>query len=128
MSSLATMSASTFGALAVDYEGNLWIAEPGGDAYAYTATVPGTPPRARTDRRKDRRRGTKCARSSLPARATCSSPATSTTTLDPLGNVLSQLGTALGFLLVPMASLDARRKGPREIFARLGVRAFRPSA
>lgn len=49
--------------------------------------------------------------------------------LTTFGNVGVQLGTALGFLLVPMA-LAARygAVGLGEILGRLGVRRFRPSA
>jgi CAAX protease family protein len=49
--------------------------------------------------------------------------------LTTFGNVFVQAATALGFLLVPMA-LAARRgaSGPQEIFGRLGVRRFKPSA
>jgi membrane protease YdiL (CAAX protease family) len=45
------------------------------------------------------------------------------------GNVLVQVGTVLGFLLVPMAIASWRgAQGLPEIFARLGVRRFKPSA
>lgn len=49
--------------------------------------------------------------------------------LTTFGNVGVQLGTALGFLMVPMA-LAAQRGAATmgEIFARLGVRRFQPSA
>ena len=49
--------------------------------------------------------------------------------LTTFGNVGVQLGTALGFLMVPMA-LAAQRGAATmgEIFARLGVRRFKPSA
>jgi membrane protease YdiL (CAAX protease family) len=49
--------------------------------------------------------------------------------LTTLGNVLVQLATALGFLLVPMA-IAARRGAASigEVLRRLGVRSFRPSA
>ncbi|HET7589417.1 MAG TPA: CPBP family intramembrane glutamic endopeptidase [Solirubrobacterales bacterium] len=51
------------------------------------------------------------------------------TDLTTLGNVGVQLGTALGFLLVPMA-LAAQNGAASvgEILRRLGVRSFRPSA
>jgi len=49
--------------------------------------------------------------------------------LTTAGNVVTQIGTALGFLLVPMAIASMRgASSPREILARLGVRSFRPSA
>jgi membrane protease YdiL (CAAX protease family) len=115
-----------FAALTVDSAGDLWIAEPGGDVYEY-----GSSPGAH---RAPERTGRKIAAGDevsalefsgghlFVARELDSS-------LDTLGNVLSQIATALGFLLVPMAIAAMRgAKGPREIFARLGVRAFRPSA
>jgi membrane protease YdiL (CAAX protease family) len=49
--------------------------------------------------------------------------------LNTLGNVIVQLATALGFLLVPMAIASWRGASSLgEILARLGVRRFRPSA
>jgi CAAX protease family protein len=49
--------------------------------------------------------------------------------LTAAGTVLVQLGTVLGFLLVPMAIAAWRgAEGPGEIFARLGVRRFERSA
>lgn len=49
--------------------------------------------------------------------------------LDTLGDVLSQLATTLGFLLVPMVIAAQRGAGSiGEQLRRLGVRSFRPSA
>jgi membrane protease YdiL (CAAX protease family) len=49
--------------------------------------------------------------------------------LTSFGNVGAQLGTALGFLMVPMAIAAQRgANGMSEILRRLGVRRFRPSA
>jgi membrane protease YdiL (CAAX protease family) len=49
--------------------------------------------------------------------------------LTTFGNVGVQLATALGFLMVPMAIAAQRGAASvAEIFARLGVRRFRPSA
>lgn len=49
--------------------------------------------------------------------------------LTTLGNILVQIGTALGFLLVPMAIAASRGgKGLPQILSRLGVRKFSPSA
>lgn len=49
--------------------------------------------------------------------------------LTTAGNVVVQLATALGFLLVPMAIAAQRgAESVGEILRRLGVRAFRPSA
>jgi membrane protease YdiL (CAAX protease family) len=48
--------------------------------------------------------------------------------LTTLGSVLVQIGTALGFLLVPMAIAASRgAQGLPQILARLGVRKFSPS-
>jgi uncharacterized protein len=49
--------------------------------------------------------------------------------LTTFGNVGVQLATALGFLLVPMAIASWRgATSLREVFDRLGIRTFRPSA
>jgi membrane protease YdiL (CAAX protease family) len=49
--------------------------------------------------------------------------------LSTLGSILVQIGTALGFLLVPMAVAASRgAKGLPQILSRLGVRKFTPSA
>ena len=119
-------SGDEFAALTVDSAGGLWIAEPGGDAYEYSrAARPGAAP-ARTGGKI----GTGDEVSALAfsgghlfvARELDDS-------LDTLGNVMSQIATALGFLLVPMALAAMKgAKGPREIFQALGLRAFRPSA
>jgi membrane protease YdiL (CAAX protease family) len=119
-------SGDEFAALTVDSAGHLWIAEPGGDVYEY-ASAPGGPPIPERTGRK------------IAAGDEVSALAFSgghlfvarelDDSLDTLGNILSQIATALGFLLVPMALAAMRgAKGPREIFARLGVQAFRPSA
>jgi membrane protease YdiL (CAAX protease family) len=114
-----------FAALTVDSAGHLWIAEPGGDVYEYGDAAAGKAPE-----RTGRKIGAGDEVSAIEfsgghlfvARELDSS-------LNTLGNVLSQIATALGFLLVPMALAAMRgAKGPREIFARLGVQAFRPSA
>jgi membrane protease YdiL (CAAX protease family) len=115
-----------FAALTVDSAGGLWIAEPGGDVYEYGRS----PGAGEAPERTGRKIGAGDEVSALEfsgghlfvARELDDS-------LDTLGNVLSQIATALGFLLVPMAIAAMRgAKGPREIFARLGVQAFRPSA
>jgi membrane protease YdiL (CAAX protease family) len=117
-----------FAALTVDAAGGLWIAEPGGDTYEYTR--PAVAGSHQAPERTGRKIGVGDEVSALEfsgghlfvARELDS-------TLDTLGNILSQIATALGFLLVPMAIAAMRgAKGPREIFARLGVQAFRPSA
>jgi membrane protease YdiL (CAAX protease family) len=114
-----------FGALAVDAAGDLWIAEAEGDAYEYrVAAGRGAP--ERTGRKIDTGDEVSALAFSgghlFVARELDG-------TLDTLGNVLSQIATALGFLLVPMALAAMRgAKGPREIFGRLGIRSFDRSA
>jgi membrane protease YdiL (CAAX protease family) len=119
-------SGDEFAAITVDSAGDLWIGEPGGDAYEYERSASGRGAPTRTGRKI----GTGDEVSALAfsgghlfvARELDNS-------LDTLGNVLSQIATALGFLLVPMALAAMHgAKGPREIFQRLGLRAFRPSA
>jgi membrane protease YdiL (CAAX protease family) len=126
---LSPGSGDEFAALAVDPAGNLWIAEPEGDAYEY-GRAPGAVAAGRAPSRTGPKIDTGDEVSALlfggghvfVARELDG-------TLSTLGNVLSQIATALGFLLVPMALAAMRgAKSPREIFARLGVRAFRPSA
>ncbi|MBS1883190.1 MAG: CPBP family intramembrane metalloprotease [Actinobacteria bacterium] len=119
-------SGDEFAALTVDSAGDLWIAEPGGDVYEYSsAPRPGVAP-TRTGRKieaGDEVSGVDFSAGHLfVARELDNS-------LDTLGNVLSQIATALGFLLVPMALAAIKgAKGPREIGRRLGLRAFRPAA
>jgi membrane protease YdiL (CAAX protease family) len=119
-------SGDEFAALTVDSAGGLWVAEPGGDVYGYGAASGAHRAPERTGRRitvGDEVSALTFAGGHLfVARELDDS-------LDTLGNVLSQIATALGFLLVPMALASMRgAKGPREIFARLGLRAFHPSA
>lgn len=123
---LSPGSGDEFGALAVDSAGDLWIAEREGDAYEYGRSPAAGEPPARTGRKIDTGDEVSALAFSgghlFVARELDS-------TLSTLGNVLSQIATALGFLLVPMALAAMRgARGPREIFERLGVRAFRPSA
>ncbi|HTT96264.1 MAG TPA: CPBP family glutamic-type intramembrane protease [Solirubrobacterales bacterium] len=119
-------SGDEFAALTVDSAGDLWIAEPGGDVYEYAASAGA--------RRAPERTGRKIAAGDEVSAIEFSGGHLFVArelddTLDTLGNVISQIGTALGFLLVPMALAAMRgARGPREIFARLGVQAFRPSA
>jgi membrane protease YdiL (CAAX protease family) len=119
-------SGDEFAALTVDSAGDLWIAEPGGDVYEY-GRAPGAG-------HAPERTGRKIAVGDEVSAVIFSGghlfvARELDSTLDTLGNVLSQIATALGFLLVPMALASMRgARGWREIFARLGVRAFRPSA
>ncbi len=122
-------SGDEFAALTVDSAGHLWIAEPDGDTYEYES--PHSEARSHdVPKRTGRKIGAGDEVSAIEfsgghlfvARELDNS-------LDTLGNVLSQIATALGFLLVPMALAAMRgAKGPREIFARLGIQAFKPSA
>jgi membrane protease YdiL (CAAX protease family) len=115
------------GAVAVNATSGIpWIAETGGDAYPYAEPSPGLPPERTPGKIKtgDEVRAMVFAGSGhlFVARDLDS-------TLDTLGNVLSQIATALGFLLVPFALAATRgAKSFREIFARLGLRGFKPSA
>lgn len=123
---LAPDSGDEFAALTVDSAGDLWIAEPGGDAYEYGPSPGAGQAPERTGRKiaaGDEVSAIEFSGGHLFVARELDD------TLDTLGNVLSQIATALGFLLVPMALAAMRgAKGPREIFARLGVQAFRPSA
>lgn len=121
-------SGDEFAALTVDAAGGLWIAEPNGSTYEYTRPAVAGPHHAPTRNGRKISAGDEVSALAFSgghlfvARELDDS-------LDTLGNVLSQIATALGFLLVPMALAAMRgAKGPREIFQRLGVRAFRPAA
>jgi len=116
-----------FCGIAVDRAGGIWIADAGGGVTRYLpARRPHRPPAAtatRLDTPSD----------SCPTAfgdegdvyVAHAADGTLTTT----ANVFVQLATALGFLLVPMALAAMRgASGRREIFARLGLRRFRPSA
>jgi membrane protease YdiL (CAAX protease family) len=120
-------SGDEFGALAVDAKGNLWIAEAEGDAYEYGRSfVPGRAP-SRSGEKIDT--GDEVSSLLFAPAGHVFVARELDSTLDTLGNVLSQIATALGFLLVPMALASMRgAKGPREIFQRLGVRSFDRSA
>lgn len=118
---LTPESGDEFGALAVDSAGGLWIAEREGDAYAYGASSA-----ARLPTRTGRKITTGDEVSALLFAGGHLFVARELDgTLSTLGNVLSQIATALGFLLVPMALAAMRgAKNPREIFQRLGLRSF----
>ncbi|HEY5332784.1 MAG TPA: CPBP family intramembrane glutamic endopeptidase, partial [Solirubrobacterales bacterium] len=119
-------SGDEFAALTVDSAGDLWIAEPEGDVYEYTSSPGSGRPPSRTGRKV-------AAGDEISALLIGGGhffvARELDSTLSTLGNVLSQIATALGFLLVPMALAAMRgAKGPREIFERLGVRSFDRSA
>jgi membrane protease YdiL (CAAX protease family) len=116
-------SGDEFGALAVDAKGNLWIAEVEGDAYEYGRSfVPGRAP-SRTGRKITT--GDEVSAVLFAGAGHVFVARELDGTLSTLGNVLSQIATALGFLLVPMALAAMRgAKNPREIFQRLGLRSF----
>jgi membrane protease YdiL (CAAX protease family) len=119
-------SGDEFAALTVDSAGDLWIAEPGGDVYEYGRSPGGGQAPERTGRKiaaGDEVSAIEFSGGHLFVARELDD------TLDTLGNVMSQIATALGFLLVPMALAAMKgAKGPREIFQRLGLQAFRPSA
>ncbi len=119
-------SGDELGALAVDSKGKLWIAEPGGDAYAYGEPQGRLAP-VRTGEKIDTGDEVRALAFAGPGHLFVARDLDNT--LTTLGNVLSQIATALGFLLIPIAMAATRgAKSFREIFSRLGVRGFRPSA
>jgi membrane protease YdiL (CAAX protease family) len=124
---LTPESGDEFAALAVDGEGNLWIAEPEGDIYEYSR-LPATH-RAPERTGVEIHAGDEVSALLFAGGGHAFVARELDDSLSTLGNVLSQIGTALGFLLVPMALAAMRgARGPREIFGRLGFHAFRPSA
>ena len=119
-------SGDEFASLAVDGQGNLWIAEPNGDTYEYAPSAGNHLPR---------KGGAKVsAGNEVGALAFAGSGHLFVAreldgTLTTLGSVISQIATELGFLLVPMALASMKgAKGLRTILERLGFRAFKPSA
>ncbi|HEY2054566.1 MAG TPA: CPBP family glutamic-type intramembrane protease [Solirubrobacterales bacterium] len=119
-------SGDEFASIAVDAKGNLWIAEPNGDTYEYghVAGVEGPP-----------RTGAKIEAGSSPSSMVFAGSGHLFVareldgTLTTAGNVISQLATELGFLLVPLALASMRgAKGLPQILRRLGFRTFSRSA
>jgi membrane protease YdiL (CAAX protease family) len=124
---LSPESGDEFAALAVDPQGNLWIAEPEGDAYEYGRS-PGAH-RAPEPAGSEITTGDEVSSLLFAPGGHVFVARELDSTLDTLGNVLSQIATALGFLLVPMALAAMKgARGPREIFERLGLRSFDRSA
>jgi membrane protease YdiL (CAAX protease family) len=118
-------SGDEFASLATDGQGNLWIAEPNGDTYEYAHPGPRAPERsgAKIDAGNEVGSITFAGSGHLFVARELDG------TLTTLGNVISQIATELGFLLVPMALASMKgAKGLRTILERLGFRAFRPSA
>jgi membrane protease YdiL (CAAX protease family) len=109
-----------FAALTVDEKGRLWVAQTNGDIYRYVA---------------GKRTATKISAGNEVGSITFAGSGHLFVareldgTLSTLGNVISQIATELGFLLVPMALASMKgAKGLRTILERLGFRAFKPSA
>lgn len=120
-------SGDEFAALAVDRQGDLWIAEPNGDTYEYGGSPGGRRPPVRSGAKID-------AGSSVGAVVFAGSGHVFVAreldgTLTTAGSIISQLGTELGFLLVPLAlaSISGARGLPA-ILRRLGFRRFKRSA
>jgi membrane protease YdiL (CAAX protease family)/sugar lactone lactonase YvrE len=109
-----------FSALTVDGRGRLWVAQSNGDIYEYS---------------NGKRTGKKISAGNEVGALTFAGSGHLFVareldgTLTTLGNVISQIATELGFLLVPMALASMKgAKGLRTILERLGFRAFKPSA
>jgi membrane protease YdiL (CAAX protease family) len=119
-------SGDEFASLAVDGQGNLWIAEPNGDTYQYGASGAGAAPE-RGSKKIDA--GNEVGALAFAGSGHLFVARELDGTLTTLGNVISQIATELGFLLVPMALASMKgAKGLRTILERLGFRAFKPSA
>jgi membrane protease YdiL (CAAX protease family) len=124
---LTPESRDEFAALAVDGQGNLWIAEPGGDAYEYGHSPGAHRPPAPTGGKIDT--GNEVGAIEFAPGGHVFVARELDNTLSALGSILSQTATELGFLLVPMALVSMRgANGMKEILQRLGFRAFKPSA
>jgi membrane protease YdiL (CAAX protease family) len=118
---------SDYCGVAVDGDGNLWLADSGGGVDEYApSSDPGTPPRP-TGRSADSESDA-CA-VALDSAGNVFVAREADNKLTTGANVVVQIATVLGFLLVPMALASMRgATSMREILARLGVRAFRLSA
>jgi membrane protease YdiL (CAAX protease family) len=116
-----------FCGLAVDRKGGLWIADAGGGVTRYLPSrqprKPPTPTSTKLDTPSD-----SCP-TSVGDEGDIYVAHAADRKLTTTANIFVQLATALGFLLVPVALASMRgAAGRREIFARLGIRSFRPSA
>ncbi|MBS1676128.1 MAG: CPBP family intramembrane metalloprotease [Actinobacteria bacterium] len=119
-------SGDEFASLAVDGLGRLWIAEPNGDTYEYGRASGATAPE---------RSGREIEAGSAPSAVVFAGSGHVFVareldgTLTTAGSIISQLGTELGFLLVPLALASMfGAKGMPEILRRLGFRSFKRSA
>lgn len=119
-------SGDEFASLAVDGQGSLWIAEPNGDTYEYAISA---------GSRLPERTGGKIDAGNSPSAVEFAGSGHVFVareldgTLTTAGSIISQLGTELGFLLVPLAlaSITGARGLPA-ILRRLGFRSFKRSA
>jgi membrane protease YdiL (CAAX protease family) len=124
---LTPESGDEFAALAVDGNGNLWIAEPNGDTYEYGRSPGAHRAPAQTGGKIDA--GNEVSAVEFAPAGHVFVARELDNTLSALGSILSQAATELGFLLVPMALVSMRgANGLKEILQRLGFRAFKPSA
>jgi membrane protease YdiL (CAAX protease family) len=123
---LRSESGDEFASLSVDSKGNLWIAEPNGDTYEYGTAAGGKAP--------ERTGGKIEAGNSVSSVEFAGSGHLFVAreldgTLSTAGSIISQLGTELGFLLVPFALAGMRgSSGIQESLRRLGFRRFKGSA
>ncbi|HEY2479317.1 MAG TPA: CPBP family glutamic-type intramembrane protease [Solirubrobacterales bacterium] len=124
---LTPESGDEFASLTVDGQGNLWIAEPNGDTYQYTASPGAQAPPLRTGARIDA--GSSPSSIEFAGSGHLFVARELDGTLTTLGSVISQAATELGFLLVPFALASMRgSSGLGESLRRLGFRRFKASA
>jgi membrane protease YdiL (CAAX protease family) len=120
-------SGDEFASLALDGKGNLWVAEPNGDTYEYAGSPGAHAAPERSGKKVDA--GNEVGALAFAGSGHLFVARELDGTLTTLGNVISQIATELGFLLVPMALASMKgAKGLRTILERLGFRAFKPSA
>jgi len=119
-------SGDEFASLAVDSKGNLWIAEPNGDTYEYGLSA-GLEAPPRTGGKIDA--GNSVGSIEFAGSGHVFVARELDGTLTSAGSIISQLGTELGFLLVPFALASMRgSSGIQESLRRLGFRRFKGSA
>jgi membrane protease YdiL (CAAX protease family) len=121
-------SGDEFASLTAGQKDSLLIAEPNGDIYPYTTTYSFGPGPERLEG-KPIEAGNEVGSIASAGSGHLFVARELDGTLTTLGNVISQIATELGFLLVPMALASMKgAKGLRTILERLGFRAFKPSA